>query len=181
VASQNLTQDPGGDKPTQSQQIPPIINLKPINFFFDVNRAMSLWPVTFGLACCSIEMMAVSMARFDISRFGAEVFRPSIRQADLMMVTGTVAKKMAPTVVRLYDQMPAPKYVLACGNCSISGGPFKFDGQYGIVEGVDKLIPVDVYVPGCPPRPEAILEGIFTIQKKILGVRLWPEPEEILS
>ncbi|MDR1050771.1 MAG: NADH-quinone oxidoreductase subunit NuoB [Deltaproteobacteria bacterium] len=163
----------------KSEVLPPIVNLKPLNWFFDVNRAMSLWPVTFGLACCAIEMMAVSMARFDISRFGAEVFRPSIRQADLMMVTGTVSKKMAPALVRLYEQMPAPKYVMACGNCAISGGPFKFEGQYGIVEGVDNLVPVDVYVPGCPPRPEAILEGLFSIQEKILGVRLWPRPEHL--
>jgi NADH-quinone oxidoreductase subunit B len=166
---------------TKAEILPPIINLKPLNWFFDVNRAMSIWPVTFGLACCAIEMMAVSMARFDISRFGAEVFRPSVRQADLMMVTGTVSKKMAPSVVRLYEQMPAPKYVLACGNCAISGGPFKFENQYGIIEGVDKLIPVDVYVPGCPPRPEAILEGLFFIQEKILGFRPWPKPQEIPS
>jgi NADH-quinone oxidoreductase subunit B len=159
----------------------PIINLKPVNLFFDLNRAMSLWPVTFGLACCAIEMMAVSMSRFDIARFGAEVFRPSVRQADLMMVTGTVSKKLAPVLVRLYEQMPAPKFVMACGNCSISGGPFKFEGQYGIVEGVDNLVPVDVYVPGCPPRPEAILEGIFAIQEKITGRRWWPLPEEMPS
>jgi NADH-quinone oxidoreductase subunit B len=167
--------------PALSELLPPIINLRPVNWFFDLNRSLSVWPVTFGLACCAIEMMSVSMARFDISRFGSEVFRPSIRQADLMMVTGTVNKKMGPAVVRLYEQMPAPKYVLACGNCSISGGPFKFDGQYGIVEGVDKLIPVDVYVPGCPPRPEAILEGLFTIQEKIMGFRWWPKSEVIKS
>jgi NADH-quinone oxidoreductase subunit B len=168
-------------KPAQSRVEPPIINIKPVTWFFDLNRAMSLWPVTFGLACCAIEMMAVSMSRFDISRFGAEVFRPSVRQADLMMVTGTVTKKMAPAVVRLYEQMPAPKFVLACGNCAISGGPFKFEGQYGIIEGVDNLIPVDVYVPGCPPRPEAILEGLFKIQEIITGHRFWPLPREIAS
>ncbi|MDR2387816.1 MAG: NADH-quinone oxidoreductase subunit NuoB [Deltaproteobacteria bacterium] len=166
---------------TKGEVLPPIINLKPINWFFDLNRAMSIWPITFGLACCAIEMMSVSMARFDIARFGAEVFRPSARQADLMMVTGTVSKKMAPALVRLYEQMPAPKYVMAVGNCAISGGPFKFENQYGIVEGVDNLVPVDVYVPGCPPRPEAILEGVFAIQKKILGVRFWPQPQEIPS
>jgi NADH-quinone oxidoreductase subunit B len=166
---------------TKAEILPPIINLKPINWFFDVNRAMSLWPITFGLACCAIEMMSVSMSRFDIARFGAEVFRPSARQADLMMVTGTVSKKMAPALVRLYEQMPAPKFVMACGNCAISGGPCKFENQYGIVEGVDNLVPVDIYVPGCPPRPEAILEGIFAIQEKILGVRPWPKPEEIPS
>jgi NADH-quinone oxidoreductase subunit B len=158
---------------------PPLIDLKPVNWFFDLNRAMSLWPITFGLACCAIEMMSASMARFDIARFGAEVFRPSARQADLMMVTGTVSKKMAPVLVRLYEQMPAPKYVMACGNCAISGGPFKFEGQYGVVEGVDRLVPVDVYVPGCPPRPEAILEGVFKIQEIITGRRWWPEPREM--
>ncbi|MGL4208321.1 MAG: NADH-quinone oxidoreductase subunit B [Candidatus Adiutrix sp.] len=158
---------------------PPIINIKPLNFVFDVGRAMAIWPMTFGLACCAIEMMSASMARWDISRFGAEVFRPSARQADLMLVAGTVCHKMAPAVLRLYEQMPAPKYVLAMGNCAISGGPFKFDGQYSVLEGVDKILPVDVYVPGCPPRPEALLEGIFAIQEKILGRRLWPHPTPV--
>jgi NADH-quinone oxidoreductase subunit B len=170
-----------GIRKARSRVEPPIINLKPVNWFFDLNRAMSIWPVTFGLACCAIEMMAVSMARFDIARFGAEVFRPSVRQADLLMVNGTVTKKMAPAVVRLYEQMPAPKYVMACGNCSISGGPFKFEGQYGLVEGIDQLIPVDVYIPGCPPRPEAFLEGIFKVQEIITGRRWWPEPKEMIS
>ena len=156
---------------------PPIVNLRLSEKILDVCRAMSLWPMTFGLACCAIEMMAVGMARFDISRFGAEVFRPSARQSDLMIVAGTVSKKMAPAVVRLYEQMPEPKYVIALGNCAISGGPFYFEGQYGIVEGVDKLIPVDVYVPGCPPRPEALLEGIFLLQEQLTGRRWWPQPE----
>jgi NADH-quinone oxidoreductase subunit B len=133
--------------------------------------------MTFGLACCAIEMMSVGMARFDMARFGAEVFRPSPRQADLMIVAGTVTKKLAPSVVRLYEQLPAPKFVMALGNCAISGGPFAFKGQYGIMEGVDKIIPVDVYVPGCPPRPEALLEGIFTLQKKLTGKRFWAVPE----
>jgi NADH-quinone oxidoreductase subunit B len=182
AAPDSLTAPAGaGGVLARSEVRPPLINLKPVNWFFDVNRAMSLWPVTFGLACCAIEMMAVSMSRFDIARFGAEVFRPSVRQADLMMVTGTVSKKMAPLLTRLYEQMPAPKYVMACGNCAISGGPFKFEGQYGIIEGVDNLIPVDVYVPGCPPRPEAILEGVFSIQERITGRRWWPLPEEIPS
>ncbi len=157
---------------------PPLVNLELANKFFDVCRAMSLWPLTFGLACCAIEMMAVGMARFDISRFGAEVFRPSPRQSDLMIVAGTVSKKLAPAVVRLYEQMPAPKWVIALGNCAISGGPFYFEGQYGIVEGVDKIIPVDVYVPGCPPRPEGLLEGLFKLQEKITGRRWWPEPKK---
>ena len=152
----------------------PLVNMDLAQKFVDVCRSMSLWPMTFGLACCAIEMMAVGMARFDIARFGAEVFRPSPRQSDLMIVAGTVSHKMAPAIVRLYEQMPAPKWVIAMGNCAISGGPFVFDGQYGVVEGVDKLIPVDVYVPGCPPRPEGLLEGLFELQEKITGKRWWP-------
>jgi len=160
--------------PAALDQDPPLLNFALPNKVLDLCRSMSFWPMTFGLACCAIEMMAAGMARFDLARYGAEVFRPSPRQSDLMIVAGTVTKKMAPSVVRLYEQMPGPKWVIALGNCSISGGPFNFKGQYNVVEGVDRIIPVDVYVPGCPPRPEALLEGLFKLQEKITGKRWWP-------
>ena len=145
----------------------PLIHLGVLEEALNLARANSLWPMTFGLACCAIEMMAVGMARFDLARFGAEVFRPSPRQCDLMIVAGTISKKMAPAVVRLYQQMPAPRWVMALGNCAISGGPFKMKGNYNVVEGVDTLIPVDVYVPGCPPTAEALVYAILLLQRKI--------------
>jgi NADH-quinone oxidoreductase subunit B len=132
---------------------------------YNWGRKNSVWPLTFGLACCAIEMIATTMARYDLARFGAEVFRPSPRQADLIIVSGTVTKKMAPQVVRLYNQMAEPKYVIAMGACAISGGPFR-DG-YNVLKGIDRYIPVDVHIPGCPPRPEALIHAFMTLQKKI--------------
>jgi NADH-quinone oxidoreductase subunit B len=151
-----------------------IVKFAMLDDLLALGRANSLWPLTFGLACCAIEMMAAGASRFDISRFGAEVFRPSPRQADVMIVAGTVNKKMAPAIKTLYDQMLEPKWVIAMGNCAISGGPFVFPGQYAIVEGVDKLFPVDVFIPGCPPRPEALIEGILALEEKMTGTRRFP-------
>ena len=151
-----------------------IVKFAALDQLLDLGRANSLWPLTFGLACCAIEMMAAGASRFDLSRFGAEVFRPSPRQADVMIVAGTINKKMAPAVKTLYDQMLEPKWVIAMGNCAISGGPFVYPGQYAVIEGVDKLFPVDVFVPGCPPRPEALIEGILELEEKITGKRRWP-------
>lgn len=153
-----------------------IVKFAVLDELLALGRANSLWPLTFGLACCAIEMMAAGASRFDISRFGAEVFRPSPRQADVMIVAGTITRKMAPAVKTLYDQMPEPKWVIAMGNCAISGGPFVYPGQYAIVEGVEKLFPVDVFIPGCPPRPEALIEGILALEEKITGKRRWPKP-----
>jgi NADH-quinone oxidoreductase subunit B len=140
---------------------------------YNWGRKNSVWPLTFGLACCAIEMIATTMARYDLARFGAEVFRASPRQADLMIVSGTVTKKMAPQVVRLYNQMPEPKYVIAMGACAISGGPFR-DG-YNVLKGIDRYIPVDVHIPGCPPRPEALIDAFMTLQKKIAAQHLTGE------
>ncbi len=167
------------------------ILLTSLEELYNWGRSNSVWPLQFGLACCAIEMIAASMARFDIARFGSEVFRPSPRQADLLIVSGTVTKKMAPQVVRLWNQMPEPKYCIAMGACAISGGPFK--QGYNVLKGIDRFIPVDIYIPGCPPRPEALLHGLMQLQEKIRGESLggpeaprhlrpdaegeWPVPE----
>jgi NADH-quinone oxidoreductase subunit B len=141
------------------------VSITTLDKIYNWGRRSSLWPIMFGLACCAIEMICTAASRYDFARFGMEVMRPSPRQADMMIVYGTVTKKMIPQIVRLYNQMPEPKYVVAMGACASGGGPFK-EG-YNVVSGVDKFVPVDVYIPGCPPTPQALLNGLITLQKKI--------------
>lgn len=152
-------QDPNVEVPGDMQSNVVVTNIYKL---YNWGRRNAIWPMMFGLACCAIEMIATAASRYDLSRFGMEVMRPSPRQSDLMIVSGTVTKKMIPVIVRLYNQMPEPKYVMAMGACASGGGPFK-EG-YNVISGVDKFVPVDVYVPGCPPRPEAIIDGIIRIQ-----------------
>ena len=143
----------------------PVMELGPVRHTVNWARKSALWPMTFGLACCAIEMIATGAGRFDIDRFGAGVFRPSPRQSDLIIVAGTVTLKMGPVVRRVYDQMPEPKWVIAMGACASTGGPFD---SYSTMQGVDRTIPVDVYIPGCPPRPEALLYGLLCLQEIIM-------------
>jgi len=142
------------------------IILTAVDVVYNWARSNSLWPLTFATSCCGIEMISTSAASFDIARFGAEVFRASPRQSDLMITAGTITHKMAPAMLQLYEQMPEPKYVIAMGACCVTGGMYEND-SYSVVRGVDRIIPVDVYLPGCPPRPEALLDAIIKLQKKM--------------
>ncbi len=160
----NELNSPGFEIPPEMQGQVAITSLDKL---YNWGRSASVWPLMFGLACCAIEMICTAASRFDLARFGMEIMRPSPRQSDLMIVSGTVTKKMIPNIVRLYNQMPEPKYVMAMGACASGGGPFK-EG-YNVVSGVDKFIPVDVYVPGCPPTPQALLNGLMKVQEKIRG------------
>ena len=159
--AEGLNKD-GYDVPPEMQNTVAITTLDKI---YNWGRKYSAWPMMFGLACCAIEMICTAASRYDLSRFGMEIMRPSPRQADVMLVSGTVTKKMVPQIVRLYNQMPEPKYVVAMGACASGGGPFK-DG-YNVVSGVDKFLPVDVYIPGCPPTPQALLHGLMKLQEMI--------------
>jgi NADH-quinone oxidoreductase subunit B len=160
--TQSELNSPGYDVPIEMQNVVAITTLDRI---YNFGRRSSIWPMMFGLACCAIEMICAQASRYDLARFGMEVMRPSPRQSDLMIVAGTVTKKMVPAIVRLYNQMPEPKYVVAMGACASGGGPFK-EG-YNVVAGMDKFIPVDIYIPGCPPTPQALNAGLIKLQEKI--------------
>lgn len=152
------------------------ILLTTIDNIINWGRSNSIWPLTFATSCCGIEMMATGAPKHDFARFGVEVYRATPRQADVIVVAGTIVHKMAPVLKRLYEQMADPKYVIAMGACAVSGGPFYYN-SYTIVRGVDQIIPVDVYVPGCPPRPESLLYGIMQLQRKIKGERNFSGPD----
>jgi NADH-quinone oxidoreductase subunit B len=151
--------------------------LSTVDAIINWGRSNSVWPLTFATSCCGIEMMATGGARHDFARFGIEVYRASPRQADVIVVAGTIVKKMAPVLKRLYDQMADPKYVIAMGACAVSGGPFYYN-SYSVIRGVDHVIPVDVYIPGCPPRPEALLYGVMQLQRKIQALSMTSEKKE---
>ncbi len=155
-----------------------LLHFDQLDRVMNLARANSLWPMTFGLACCAIEMMAAGASRFDFDRFGAGIFRATPRQSDLMIVAGTVTYKMAPIIKKLYDQMPEPKWVIAMGSCATAGGPFD---SYHTIQGVDKVVPVDIYIPGCPPRPESLIYGFLKLQDKIMTSSLADRYKEIFE
>jgi NADH-quinone oxidoreductase subunit B len=160
--SEKELNSPGYEIPEELENA---VNITTLDRLYNWGRRSSVWPMMFGLACCAIEMIAAQASRYDMARFGMEVMRPTPRQSDLMIVSGTVTKKMVPLIVRLYNQMPEPKYVISMGACASGGGPFK-EG-YNVVAGIDKFLPVDVYIPGCPPTPQALINGAIMLQKKI--------------
>ncbi len=163
-----------GDIPTSDIPVPDEladnIFITSLDKIYNWSRRNSLWPLGFGLACCAIEMICAASSRFDFSRFGMEVFRFSPRQADLLLVAGTLTWKMAPALRRIYDQMAEPKWVVAMGACTVSGGAFR--GSYSVVPGINLIVPVDVYIPGCPPRPEGLLHGLMELHRKVLADNL---------
>jgi len=162
MSDDNEFNSPGYNIP---EELDNVVKITTLDRLYNWGRRSSVWPMMFGLACCAIEMIAAQASRYDMARFGMEVMRPTPRQSDMMLVSGTVTKKMVPLIVRLYNQMPEPKYVVAMGACASGGGPFK-EG-YNVVAGIDKFLPVDVYIPGCPPTPQALIHGMIKLQEKI--------------